>query len=133
MTTITVTGNLGADAELRYTPSGSPVLNTRLGTTKRKRQGNEWIDDGPTDWYQLAIWGSMAEALAEAGVLKRGVRVTVTGELTHRPYDTPSGGRTSNDVRVHTIGWHDRRQQQTATQGEDPWATAQEPPAEVSA
>ncbi len=129
MTTITVTGNLGADAELRYTPNGQPVLNTRLGTTKRKREGDKWVDDGPTDWYQLAIWGSMAETLAESGVLKRGTRVTVTGDLTHRPYDTPSGGRISNDLRVQTIGWHDRRPQQ-APAVDDAWAS-QEPPAEV--
>ena len=131
MTThITVPGNLGSDAELRYTPSGSAALNARLGTTRRKRdEHGKWVDDGPTEWYQLSIWGSMAEVLADTGVLKRGTRVTVTGDLTHRPYDTPSGTRISNDLRVQTIGWHEKRTQQTPP-ADDPWAT-QEPPAEV--
>lgn len=130
MSTITVTGNLGADAELRYTPGGRPVLNARVGHTKRRRDGDQWVDDGPTMWYQLAIWGSMAETLAQSGALARGVRVTVLGELTMRPYDTAGGMKISHDVRVSAIGWHDRtRTQQPVTVVDDPWAS-QEPPAE---
>lgn len=132
MSTITITGNLGADAELRYTPNGRPVLNARVGHTKRRREGDRWVDDGPTTWYQLAIWGSMAETLAETNALVKGVRVTVLGELSMRPYDTASGVKISHDVRVTAIGWHDKQRAQhgDVTRVDDPWAV-QEPPAEV--
>lgn len=90
----TVTGNLGRDAELRWTPSGSPVLDLNIAATPRKLDKNtdRWDDDGDPLWISAGIWGQQAESLAEAGLTK-GVKVTVEGTLRLRGYDRREGGR----------------------------------------
>lgn len=130
MTTITITGNLARDAELRFTPNGQPVLSMRVGVTPRKKVGGTWQDDGETTWYAASIWGSMAETLAEAGVLTKGTKVTITGTLRPRTYQSASGGGLSLDVRVDAIGWHEKTGRVESAPEQDPWA-AQEPPAGV--
>ena len=91
----TVTGNLGRDAELRWTPSGSPVLELSIGCTPRKRvtrDSDQWEDDGAPLWINAPIWGQQAEALAEAN-LTQGTKVTAEGVLKRRTYDRRDGGQ----------------------------------------
>ena len=82
-TPITVIGNLTADPELRFTPSGAAVANFTVASTPRTfdRQTNEW-KDGEALFLNCSVWRQAAENAAES--LVRGMRVIVSGRLKAR-------------------------------------------------
>lgn len=103
-TVITVIGNLVADPELRFTPSGAAVANFRIASTPRTfdRQANEW-KDGEALFLTCSAWRDMAENVAES--LTRGSRVIVSGRLKSRSYETKEGEkRTVMELDVDEIG-----------------------------
>ena len=103
-TTITVVGNLTADPELRFTPSGAAVANFTVASTPRiyDRQSGEW-KDGDALFLRCNIWREAAENVAES--LTRGSRVIVTGRLKQRSFETREGEkRTVVEVEVDEIG-----------------------------
>src|SRR5579875_2253134 len=103
-TTITVVGNLTADPELRFTPSGAAVANFTVASTPRiyDRQSGEW-KDGEALFLRCNIWREAAENVAES--LTRGARVIVTGRLKQRTFETREGEkRTVVEVEVDEIG-----------------------------
>jgi single-strand DNA-binding protein len=103
-TTITVVGNLTADPELRFTPSGAAVANFTVASTPRiyDRQSGEWRD-GEALFLRCNIWREAAENVAES--LTRGARVIVTGRLKQRSFETREGEkRTVMEVEVEEIG-----------------------------
>jgi len=103
-TIITVVGNLTADPELRFTPSGAAVANFTVASTPRQfdRQTNEW-KDGEALFLRCNIWREAAENVAES--LTRGARVVVTGRLKQRSFETREGEkRTVVELEVDEIG-----------------------------
>ncbi|MFN8229280.1 MAG: single-stranded DNA-binding protein [Mycobacterium sp.] len=103
-TTITVVGNLTADPELRFTPSGAAVANFTVASTPRiyDRQSGEW-KDGEALFLRCNIWREAAENVAES--LTRGARVIVTGRLKQRSFETREGEkRTVVEVEVDEVG-----------------------------
>ena len=95
-TVITVVGNLTADPELRFTPSGAAVANFTVASTPRTfdRQTNEW-KDGDALFLRCSIWRQAAENVAES--LTRGMRVIVHGRLRQRSYETKEGEKRTVD------------------------------------
>ena len=133
-TTVTVVGNLTADPELRFTPSGAAVANFTVASTPRTfdRQSNEWKDGDPL-FLPCSIWRQAAEHVAES--LTKGMRVIVQGRLKSRSYETREGEkRTVFEIDVEEVGpslaWATARvtrsgQQQTKPRQQraaDPWA-----------
>ena len=103
-TIITVVGNLTADPELRFTPSGAAVANFTVASTPRifDRQSSEW-KDGDALFMRCSIWREAAENVAES--LTRGSRVIVQGRLKQRSYETREGEkRTVVELEVDEIG-----------------------------
>ena len=103
-TQITVVGNLTADPELRFTPSGAAVANFTVASTPRTfdRASGEW-KDGEALFLRCNIWRQAAENVAES--LTRGSRVIVTGRLKQRSFETKEGEkRTVFEVEVDEIG-----------------------------
>jgi len=103
-TVITVIGNLTADPELRFTPSGAAVANFTVASTPRMfdRQTNEW-KDGEALFLRCSIWREAAENVAES--LTRGARVIVSGRLKQRSFETKEGEkRTVVELEVDEIG-----------------------------
>ncbi len=103
-TVITVIGNLTADPELRFTPSGAAVANSTVASTPRSfdRQTNEW-KDGDTLFMRCSIWREAAENVAES--LTKGMRVIVQGRLVQRSYETREGEkRTVVELQVDEVG-----------------------------
>ena len=103
-TQITLVGNLVADPELRFTPSGQAVANFSVASTPRTfdRQANEW-KDGETLFLRCSVWRQYAENVAES--LTKGTRVVVTGRLKVRQYETRDGGKgTSVECDVDEVG-----------------------------
>ncbi|MGA4506825.1 single-stranded DNA-binding protein [Propionibacteriaceae bacterium G1746] len=103
-TPITLIGNLTADPDLRFTPSGAAVANFTVASTPRTfdRQTNEW-KDGDAMFLNCSVWRQAAENVAES--LSKGMRVVVTGRLKARSYETREGEkRTVFEVDVDEVG-----------------------------
>ena len=103
-TIITLVGNLTADPELRFTPSGAAVANFTVASTPRTfdKQSNEW-KEGETLFMRCSIWRDAAENVAES--LQRGTRVIVSGRLKSRSYETKEGEkRTVVEMDVDEVG-----------------------------
>ena len=103
-TLITVIGNLTADPELRFTPSGSAVANFTIASTQRTfdRQSNEW-KDGEALFLRCSVWRETSENAAET--LTKGMRVIAQGRLHQRKYTTKEGeDRTVMELEVDEIG-----------------------------
>ena len=80
-------GNLGRDAETRFTPSGASVTNFSIATTRRVKNGQtgEWRDE--TDWHDIVLWRS--ENVAQ--YLTKGTQVYVEGRLQTRSWEGQDG------------------------------------------
>ena len=102
-TVITLIGNLTADPELRFTPSGAAVANLTIASTPRTfdRQANEW-KDGETLFMRCSIWREAAENVAES--LKKGQRVIAQGRLKQRSFETDGQRRTVVEMDIDEIG-----------------------------
>jgi single-strand DNA-binding protein len=137
-TPITLVGNLTADPELRFTPSGAAVANFTVASTPRTfdRQTNEW-KDGEALFLNCSVWRQAAENAAES--LQRGMRVVVSGRLKARSFETREGEkRTVFEVDVDEVGPSLKYATAKVTKvsrqgggqgggfsggGDDPWAT----------
>jgi single-strand DNA-binding protein len=103
-TVITVVGNLTADPELRFTPSGAAVANFTVASTPRTfdKNTNEW-KDGDALFLRCAVWREAAENVAES--LHKGTAVIVQGRLKQRSYETKEGEkRTVVELEVDEVG-----------------------------
>ena len=103
-TVITIIGNLTADPEMRFTPSGAAVASFTIASTPRifDRQTNEW-KDAETLFMRCSIWREAAENVAES--LAKGMRVIAQGRLQQRSYTTREGEqRTVVEMQVDEIG-----------------------------
>ena len=103
-TVITVVGNLTADPELRFTPSGAAVANFTVASTPRTldKSTNEW-KDGEALFLRCSVWRQAAENVAES--LTKGTAVIVQGRLKQRSFETKEGEkRTVYELDVDEIG-----------------------------
>lgn len=81
-------GNLGADPELRYTPSQMPVCTLRIATNERRKSADgQWSDH--TEWHQVIVWGKQAENCNQ--YLKKGRQVYLEGRLQTRKWQDQEG------------------------------------------
>jgi single-strand DNA-binding protein len=102
--TTTITGNLTADPELRFTPAGRPVAAFTIANTPRfpDRTTGEW-QDGETWFVRCSAWGDTAENIAAS--LNRGNAVVATGRLRCRTWEDKDGGkRATVEMTVDDIG-----------------------------
>ena len=97
MADINFTGNLGAPAELAFTPNGNARLTFRAADSKSKPDGNGGWEKVSEQWLNVTVWGPLAEHLAEQG-LDKGAHVQVTGEFYAREYEHNGEKRQSLDV-----------------------------------
>ncbi len=102
-TIITVVGNLTADADLRFTPSGAAVANFTVASTPRSfdKQAGEWKDGEPL-FMRCSIWRQAAENVGET--LTRGMRVIVVGRLKQRSYEKDGEKRTVVELEADEVG-----------------------------
>lgn len=100
MQNITISGNVGKDAELR-TVRDTQVLSFNVGVK------NGFGRNAGSVWYRCSLWGKAAEAFA--GSIKKGTKVFITGELTHDEYE----GKAQFNVRVGSIDTGPRPQGQS--------------------
>ena len=98
---VIIVGNMGRDAEVRYTPGGAPVATLSLATT------DVWNDKAgqrqeKTEWHRVVVWGKQAETLAE--YLTKGRQIYVEGRLQTRQWDDKDGNkRYTTEIRSDRI------------------------------
>lgn len=83
-------GNLGADPELKYTPSGTSVCTFRLATSEvfKDREGNQ---QERTEWHRVVAWAKLGEIAAQ--YLSKGRQVYVEGQIRTRSWEDNNGER----------------------------------------
>ena len=94
-------GNLGRDAEMRFTAGGTPVATVSLATTERynDREGNKKED---TQWHRVVIWGKTAESLHE--YLTKGKQIYVEGRIQTREWTDKEGKQArTTEIRADRI------------------------------
>ena len=95
-------GNLGADPELRYTPSQQPVCSLRIATTERRKGADgQWAEQ--TEWHRVSVFGKTAENCSQ--YLAKGRQVFVEGRLQTRKYQDKETGkdRYSTEILAFTV------------------------------
>lgn len=94
MNNITIAGQLGKDAEIRYMPNSDPVASFSVADSQGK--------DKPTIWWRCSLFGKRAESLAP--YLKKGQAVTVSGTVTEREYTDKDGAqKKAMEIRVQDV------------------------------
>ena len=99
---VMIIGNLGADPEMRYTPSGRPVtqFNVAVNQSTKNQQTGEWVE--ATDWFRVSVWGDRAERAAEN--LRKGNKVFVEGRFKTREFEGRDGkARTSLEITADSV------------------------------
>jgi single-strand DNA-binding protein len=99
---VILVGNLGRDAELRYTPGGAPVATLNLATTEVWNDKASGQKQEKTEWHRIVLWGKSAEALSE--YLTKGKQIYVEGRLQTRKWQDKDGNdKYSTEIRSDKI------------------------------
>lgn len=86
---VILVGNLGADPEVRYLPSGDAVANIRLATTDRYKDKASGEFKEMTEWHRVSFFGKLAEIVSE--YLKKGASVYIEGRIRTRKWQAQDG------------------------------------------
>jgi single-strand DNA-binding protein len=106
---VIIVGNLGADPETRYTPSGDAVTNIRVATTDKWKDKASGETKEQTEWHRVAFFGRLAEIAGE--YLKKGSQVYIEGSLRTRKWQDKDGqDRYSTEIRGDTMQMLGRRE-----------------------
>ena len=99
---VILVGNLGRDAELRYTPGGAPVATLNLATTEVWNDKTSGQKQEKTEWHRIVLWGKSAESLSE--YLTKGKQIYVEGRLQTRQWDDKDGNkRYTTEIKADRI------------------------------
>jgi len=101
-TTLTIVGNLTADVDLRFIPSGAAVASFTIASTPRTfdKNTNDWRD-GEALFMRCSAWRDLAEHAAET--LTKGMRVVATGRLVQRSFEKDGQKRTVVEMDVEDL------------------------------
>lgn len=99
---VIIVGNLGADPETRFLPSGEAVANIRVATSDRWKDKASGEMKEATEWHRISFFGRLAEIAGE--YLKKGSQVYVEGSLRTRKWQDKEGhDRYSTEIRADTM------------------------------
>ena len=99
---VIIVGNLGADPETRYLPSGDAVTSIRVATTDRYKDKQSGEMREATEWHSISFFGKLAEIAGQ--YLKKGSQVYVEGSLRTRKYTVKNGvEKYATDIRADTM------------------------------
>jgi len=120
MNKVLLLGNLGASPELRFTATGTAVLNFRVATSETFVDRNK-EPQSRTDWHSVVVWGARAQGLSK--VLNKGTAVLVEGGLRTSTFEKDGQKRYKTEVHARDVHLVGRR-----IQPGDPDATISDPP-----
>lgn len=132
---VTVTGNLTADPEMRFTSTGVGVASFTVASSERFRDDSGQWKDGATSFVRCNVFRDLAEHVVES--LAKGDRVIVAGTLRQRDYEAKDGTkRTVWEVAVSEVGAAlkyatvkvSRVRRDSVPVPDDPWENGGTPP-----
>jgi single-strand DNA-binding protein len=95
-------GNLGADPELRYTPSNMPVATLRVATNESWTDRQTGEKKEQTEWHRVIVWGKQAEMCEK--YLSKGRSVYVEGQIQTREWEDRDGNkRWTTEIRAQRV------------------------------
>jgi single-strand DNA-binding protein len=104
MNKVLLLGNLGANPELRFTATGTAVLNFRLATSETFVDRNK-EPQSRTDWHNVVVWGARAQGLSK--VLTKGSAVLIEGGLRTSSFEKDGSKRYKTEIHakdIHLVG-----------------------------
>jgi single-strand DNA-binding protein len=93
---VTLLGNLGADPEIRYTPSGSAVTTIRLATTSKWTDKDTKERKDATEWHRVVFYNKLAEIAAQ--YLKKGSQVYIEGKIRTQKWQKDGQDRYTTEI-----------------------------------
>lgn len=96
---VALVGRLTRDPELKYTNSGTAVMNLSLAVNRRKRSGDSWTDEA--SFFDVQVWGKIAETLSS--YLMKGKQIAVKGELRQSRWEQDGQKRSKVFIASDTI------------------------------
>ncbi|WP_028216251.1 single-stranded DNA-binding protein [Paraburkholderia oxyphila] len=115
---VILVGNLGAEPEVRYLPSGDAVANIRLATTDRYKDKTSGEFKEMTEWHRVAFFGRLAEIVSE--YLKKGSSVYIEGRIRTRKWQAQDGtDRYSTEIVAEQMQMLGGRSSGGASSGSD--------------
>jgi len=96
---VVLVGRLTRDAELKYTGSGSAVSKFSLAINRRRKQGDQWVDEA--NFFDIVLWGKTAEAVSK--YLTKGKQVAVDGELRQSRWEQDGQSRSRVEIHANNI------------------------------
>lgn len=96
---VVLVGRLTRDAELKYTPSGSAVASMSVAINKRRKNGEQWVDEA--HFFDVVLWGKSAEGLAP--YLTKGKQIGVDGELRQNRWQQDGQNRSKVEIVANSL------------------------------
>lgn len=99
---VTLIGNLGADPEQRFAPSGDAICNLRIATTESWKDKATGEKRDATEWHRVVLFGKIAEVASQ--YLRKGSQVYIEGKITTRKWTDKDGqDRYTTEIRGHEM------------------------------
>jgi single-strand DNA-binding protein len=92
-------GRLTRDAELKYTSGGMAVCKFAIAVNKRRKQGEQWVDEA--NFFDIVLWGKSGESLNQ--YLVKGKQVAVEGELHQNRWEQDGQQRSKIDINANNV------------------------------
>ena len=92
-------GRLTRDAELKYTSGGMAVCKFSLAVGKRRKHGDEWVEE--TSFFDIVLWGKSGEALNK--YLVKGKQVAIEGELHQNRWEQDGQSRSKVEINANNV------------------------------
>lgn len=125
---VIIVGNLGADPESRFAPSGDVICNIRVATTETWKDKQTGEKKEATEWHRIGFYGKLAEIAGQ--YLRKGSQVYIEGSLRTRKWTDKDGqDRYSTEIRadeMKMLGGKPEGQQQAAPQRQAPRQATQQ-------
>lgn len=120
LNSVTLSGNLGQDAEVRYTNNGLAITSFSLAVSKSRKQSDGSYKD-VTSWVDCVMYGKRGEAMYGNGMLQKGARLAIVGRLYQNVWEKDGQRRSKIEVIVdNVVTMTAQRQQQQVYQAAAP-------------
>jgi len=96
---VVLVGRLTRDAELKYTNSGMPISRFSLAVNRRRKQGDQWVDEA--SFFEVDYWGKGAEAVNQ--YMTKGKQVAVEGELRQDRWEQDGQSRSKVIINANSV------------------------------
>lgn len=96
---VVLVGRLTRDAELKYTAGGQAVCKFSLAVNRRKKSGDQWVDEA--SFFDIVLWGKQGESLNQ--YLLKGKQVGIEGELRQDRWEQDGQNRSKVEIVANNL------------------------------